>query len=146
MKPTLITCLVSLMMSASFAQTSIEKLLEPPPPPELVTEVHRREDQILIADSFGKTLYVFDLDLDTKTSACTGDCAEVWPPYILSKSEIASLKAPLGSITRTNRKVQLTYEGRPVYTYIFDRAKADILGEDVGGVWHIIQTKSDLQD
>ena len=35
--------------------------------------------------------------------------------------------------------IQLTYEGRPVYTYAFDRVKGDDHGDGIGGVWHYIE-------
>ncbi|MDD4976094.1 MAG: hypothetical protein PHY93_17190 [Bacteriovorax sp.] len=107
----------------------------------LTTQVQNDEQEKLLADSIGKTLYVFDLDAGSVTPKCTGDCAEVWPPYILSADETAHLQAPLGSIVRANKKAQLTYEGRPVYTYIFDRIVGDDHGDAIGGVWHYIELK-----
>ena len=86
---------------------------------------------------FTVTLYVFDLD-SGNTSKCVADCAEVWPPYILQATEAAALQAPLGSIVRANKKVQLTFNGKPVYTYTFDRKIGDDQGDGVGGVWHYI--------
>jgi predicted lipoprotein with Yx(FWY)xxD motif len=70
---------------------------------------------------------------------CVGDCAEQWPPYILTPEEAANLAAPLGSIVRVNNKVQLTYGGRPVYTFAFDRISGDDKGNGLGGVWHYIE-------
>lgn len=105
----------------------------------LVSEVQNDEGEVLLADSLGKTLYVFDVDLGTPTSQCVGDCAEVWPPYIITAEEAQTLVSPLGSVARTNGKLQLTRDGRPLYTYIFDRAKGDELGEGIGGVWHYIE-------
>jgi predicted lipoprotein with Yx(FWY)xxD motif len=69
---------------------------------------------------------------------CTGDCAEIWPPYILSADEAKDLQAPLGSIERANKKIQLTYNDRPVYIYAFDRMAGDDMGDGIGNVWHYI--------
>ena len=107
----------------------------------LTSVVQNDEKENLVADIYGKTLYVFDLDQGLPTPKCTGDCAEVWPPYILSSDEAANLQAPLGSIVRANKKIQLTYDGRPVYTYTFDRKLGDDQGDDVGNVWHYIEIK-----
>jgi len=107
----------------------------------LVRTVTNDEGEHLLADSFSKTLYVFDLDQHKPAPVCTGDCAEVWPPYIVTDAEAATLKAALATIARANKKLQLTYEGRPVYTYIFDRKKGDDMGDGLGGVWHYIEVK-----
>lgn len=130
MKKMMLAGLVTLMGTAAWADAS-----------NLITEVRNDEQETLIADSYGRTLYVFDLDQGAAAPKCTGDCAEIWPPYLLSADEIANLKAPLGFITRTNKKAQLTYEGRPVYTYMLDRVKGDDQGDGLGGVWHYIEVK-----
>lgn len=127
MKHLILTSLLTLLSATSFAQNS------------LITETRNDEQEILVADSIGKTLYVFDIDQGSNTSKCNADCAEVWPPYLITTAEAAGLKAPLGAVERANKKLQLTYEGRPVYTYIFDRAQGDDHGDGLGGVWHYIE-------
>ena len=123
--------LVTLLGWNSFAQVAT--------PAPLTTIVQNDEKENLVADNFERTLYVFDLDQGAAAPKCAGDCAEVWPPYILTPAEAAQLKAPLGSIVRANKKLQLTYAGRPVYSYIFDRTKGDDHGDGIGGVWHYIE-------
>ncbi|MBC7538602.1 MAG: hypothetical protein H7281_07265 [Bacteriovorax sp.] len=108
---------------------------------KLVTQVKNDEAEVLLADTFGRTLYVFDQDLGSSTSKCTADCAEVWPPYIVSAEEAAALPAGLGTVVRANKKLQLTYEGRPLYTFASDRAVGDDKGNDLGSVWHYIEIK-----
>lgn len=110
-----------------------------PSKPPLTTIGENKEQEKLLGDSIGKTLYVFDKDLNEKTSMCVGDCAEIWPPYLLTAEEVATLQAPLGYIERPNKQLQLTYNGRPVYTYAFDRIQGDDLGDGLGGIWHYIE-------
>ncbi len=105
----------------------------------LVTRVTNDEGETLVADSISRTLYVFDMDKTSTSSACNGTCAEIWPPYLLTDAEAAALQAPLGSIQRANKKLQLTYKSRPVYTYAFDRQAGDDHGDGIGGVWHYIE-------
>lgn len=107
----------------------------------LTTVVTNDENEQLVADSFERTLYVFDVDQGSNTSKCVADCAEVWPPYIVTAAEAATLQAPLGTVIRANKKLQLTYNGRPLYTYILDRQKGDDHGDGLGGVWHYIELK-----
>ena len=101
---------------------------------ELTKVVVNDENEHLVADLTNKTLYVFDLDQGKPAPACNADCAEVWPPYLVNADEKAKLVAPLGTIARANGKLQLTYDGRPVYTYAFDRKAADDQGDGLGGV------------
>ena len=107
--------------------------------PILTTQTKNDEGETLLADSTGRTLYVFDVDQGKAAPACNGNCAEVWPPYLLTPSDNVAVKAPFGTITRANKNVQLTYQGRPVYTYAFDRKTGDDQGDGIGGVWHYIE-------
>jgi predicted lipoprotein with Yx(FWY)xxD motif len=113
----------------------------PPAPPPLTTLVKNVEGEALLANSFNKTLYVFDVDQGKATSACNGGCSEIWPPYILSAAESAAVKAPFGVVQRTSQQPQLTFNGRPVYTYAFDREAGDDQGNGLGNVWHYIEQK-----
>ncbi|MBC7464652.1 MAG: hypothetical protein H7256_01550 [Bdellovibrio sp.] len=117
------------------AQTVLAEVTVTP----LTTVTHNDENESLLADSFGKTLYVFDPDQGSKSSVCIGDCAEAWPPYIVTAAEAKNLVAPLAVIERANKKLQLTYEGRPVYTYILERNPGQDLGDGIGGVWHYVE-------
>jgi predicted lipoprotein with Yx(FWY)xxD motif len=105
----------------------------------LTSQVKNDENELLLADSFSRTLYVFDLDQGQATSACNGACAELWPPYLITAQEAAALAAPFGSIKRTSQKVQLTYQNRPLYTYAPDRKVGDDQGDGVGSVWHYVK-------
>ncbi len=95
------------------------------------------EIKTVLQDSFGRSLYTFDVDSEGKSN-CNSRCAEVWPPYTLTKEEANELKAPFGQTSRNTATVQLTYQGKPVYTYFEDRTTGDFLGNGIGGVWHSI--------
>lgn len=126
----LVVGLLSLALQVNAQEVSAELVL--------TTTSVTAEGQHLLADTKGNTMYVFDLDQNKPTPACNGACAEVWPPYLLTGEEVQNLKAPLGVIVRDNKKPQLTYNGRPVYAYAFDRGAAATDGDGVGGVWHAI--------
>lgn len=108
----------------------------------LIREVYIDGQKEILADSFSRTLYVFDPDQGSEKPVCIGVCAEKWPPYALTAAEAASLQAPLGSIAREGGLTQLTYNGRPVYTFFLDRVVSDIKGDGLGGVWHLIELQS----
>lgn len=86
----------------------------------------------------GFTLYVFDADLNAPgTSTCNGACAQNWPPLA---APAGALPAPYASIVRGDRITQLTYNGRPLYTFIADAHAGDTNGDGLdafGGIWHI---------
>ena len=96
------------------------------------TETHE-----YLGTQFGQTLYTFDYD-STGKSVCNGDCAEKWPPLLVTADEAKSLAAPYGTIVRTSKLVQVTFHDKPVYTYYLDHAEGDDKGDGVGTVWHDI--------
>ena len=50
------------------------------------------------------------------TIKCTGACAAVWVPVKKSAGKDSTV-GHLGSVTRPGGKKQLTYKGRPLYTF-----------------------------
>lgn len=102
-----------------------------------VKVVEGAETHVYVGTQFGQTLYTFDLDKNG-VSACYQGCAEKWPPLLVSDAESRTLVAPLAAILRTSGFHQVTYKGRPVYTYYLDHAEGDDKGDGVGGVWHDI--------
>jgi predicted lipoprotein with Yx(FWY)xxD motif len=84
----------------------------------------------------GMTLYVFDKDKGSR-SACYGQCAENWPPYIGTAGETLPAKWKL--VERTDGATQWTYNGRPVYFHKEDLAEGDAKGDGKGGAWHVIK-------
>ena len=87
----------------------------------------------------GYTVYTFDNDTGG-TSACTGDCASIWPPLPSAGEPTGSdaVTGTLGTITRDGGATQVTYEGKPLYMYSSDPSPGDTNGDGVGGVWHVI--------
>lgn len=104
----------------------------------LVQSAKNSAGKNVLADTFHRTLYIFDVDKNG-VSACSGSCAEIWPPYIVSGTEAKSLKAPLGTTKRASNQLQLTLNGQPLYTYMLDRKAGDDFGDGIGEVWHIVE-------
>jgi predicted lipoprotein with Yx(FWY)xxD motif len=98
--------------------------------------------QILV-DSRGRTLYLFEADSGTK-SACTGVCAETWPPLRAGGKPLAGngiTASKLGTSARTDGKPQVTYNGHPLYLYTNDQHPGDVNGEGVnafGAPWYAL--------
>lgn len=93
----------------------------------------------IIADSDGKTLYMYTKDTKD-TSACYGACATNWPPLLADKIDAkddANAKL-IGYTKRTDGKMQVTYNGMPLYYYAKDTKPGDTTGQNVGGIWFVL--------
>lgn len=135
-----ITKLSGLLLAAVLTSQVYAQTEEPAPAPRPLTSITVSEmGDKLLADTVGKTLYTFDPDTNKPVPTCKGDCAEIWPPYLVTAFEAKDIKAPLGTIKRANKQLQVTHNGLPVYTYIFDRIAGHNLGENLGNVWHQIK-------
>ncbi len=89
----------------------------------------------------GMTLYLYANDLPS-ISKCYDTCAESWPPYTVSANEplVAGdgVTGDLATITRMDGSAQVTYRGRPLYFWKNDTKPGDTTGENVGGVWFVV--------
>src|SRR3954452_23844030 len=98
--------------------------------------------QILVDDK-GMTLYLFVKDTGT-SSTCYDQCATFWPPLLTTGTPQAGSGANqslLGTTTRTDGKVEVTYAGHPLYYFLKDKAPGDITGQGVngfGGLWWVL--------
>ena len=91
----------------------------------------------VIVDAQGRTLYRFTAEAQG-VPVCTGDCVGTWPPALASSASglpkhVATVKRPDGG------KLQLTYDGHPLYRYAGDQSTADANGEGVGGQWFVLK-------
>jgi predicted lipoprotein with Yx(FWY)xxD motif len=98
--------------------------------------------QILV-DSAGHTLYDFRKDQGT-TSSCYGACEAAWPPLITNGEPHASNGADgslLGVSKRKDGSEQVTYNGRPLYTFTGDKGPGEANGNNVeafGAEWYAL--------
>lgn len=97
----------------------------------------------IVVDAKGHTLYLFEKDKNGK-SACSGACAQNWPPLTVSGTPKAGsgLHAKLGTTKRSDGKRQVTYGGHPLYTFILDKGKpGSVKGEGLkafGAEWYVV--------
>jgi predicted lipoprotein with Yx(FWY)xxD motif len=97
----------------------------------------------VIANARGKTLYLFRADHGT-TSACYGACATFWPPVLTAAKPLAmtGVKASLlGTTKRKDGKLQVTYKGHPLYTFVKDTKAGMTAGEgsnNFGAKWYAL--------
>ena len=96
-----------------------------------------------LVDADGRTLYLFEKDTGT-TSTCTGACAANWPPLRTTGAPDAAGEATadqLGTTTRADGAMQVTYHGHPLYYYSGDTTPGDTNGQGVeafGAEWYAV--------
>jgi len=116
-----------LTATAALALTATAALAAPP------VEMGDTKLGQVLTDMKGMTLYTFDKD-SGDMSACNGGCAAKWPPLLAEAG--ATADGDYGLIKRDDGAMQWTYDGKPLYLWINDKAPGDTTGDGVGGVWH----------
>lgn len=96
----------------------------------------------ILTNAQGMTLYYFTPD-STTISACTGGCAQAWPPLLFtgsgSPSAASTLSGTLTAVTTGNGN-QVEYNGHLLYTYAADTAPGQTKGEGLFGKWFVATT------
>ncbi len=97
--------------------------------------------QILV-DERGMTLYRFTNDAPN-VSNCVAQCAVNWPPLLVAQGgevEIDDMdeEGLISTITRADGSFQVAYKGQPLYYWINDAQPGDTTGQNVGGVWFVV--------
>lgn len=108
----------------------------------------------VLTDSAGKTLYFTDQEAGGKV-LCTADCVRIWIPLtVTSESVSGGVPGKLATVKRPdNGKLQVTYDGKPLYTFQQDSGPGDAKGNSVkdsfGGTefsWHAATTGGSAPD
>jgi predicted lipoprotein with Yx(FWY)xxD motif len=86
----------------------------------------------------GKTLYVFDGDLENAMSQCVDTCATNWPPVTATADGIKNIPG-LSLVERGDGSMQVAYLGRPLYTFIQDESAGEIKGDAFNNVWWAVK-------
>jgi predicted lipoprotein with Yx(FWY)xxD motif len=101
----------------------------------------------ILVDGEGMSLYVFMADTqDSGTSTCGDDdgCATEWPPLTTEGDPVAGEGVDatlLGTITRDDGSLQVTYNGWPLYLFEEDAVAGDTNGQGIdefGGLWFLV--------
>lgn len=88
------------------------------------------------------------------TLPCTDACAEEWPPFLSDGDPTAGEGVDaslLGTTTRDDGSVQVTYNGWPLYYYKDDEASGDTNGQGIeppdeeafGGSWYVVSPEGE---
>ncbi|WP_382304590.1 hypothetical protein [Herbiconiux sp. UC225_62] len=91
----------------------------------------------IVVDGKGMTAYFFDKDTaGSGTSACTGDCAKLWPAIESATTTpvVDGVSGTVATIKGVDGGNQITIDGRPIYTFANDKKPGDVAGQGVGGI------------
>jgi predicted lipoprotein with Yx(FWY)xxD motif len=112
-----------------------------------VISVKTAEFGTILADAKGMALYTATGDTATQ-SGCTGGCLTAWPPLLLPAGQSQPVAGPgvtgLGIFMRSEG-VQVTYHGKPLYTWFKDTSPGQVTGQgvvDSGGTWFVATVTS----
>jgi predicted lipoprotein with Yx(FWY)xxD motif len=107
-------------------------------PDQTVMLAHTTAHGLYLTDTRGMTLYTFTKDTPG-TSACTGACIGLWPPFNTTPIEPPSFVkiADFGTVNREDGLNQLSYMDRPLYYYSKDINPGDTNGEGFNNAWYV---------
>jgi predicted lipoprotein with Yx(FWY)xxD motif len=101
-----------------------------------VKEGHALGNTVLVSRA-GLTLYSLSAETNGRF-ICTGSCLSLWHPLVVHHGQKPTGHSGLQTIRRSGGQTQVTYKGKPLYTFSGDHKRGDAKGEgfkDVG-VWH----------
>ena len=85
----------------------------------------------------GLTLYSLSVETRGRFICADQSCLSLWKPLVVPKGTTPTGALHLGTVRRPDGRIQVSYRGRPVYTFTQDRKPGDVKGngfKDVG-VW-----------
>lgn len=91
----------------------------------------------ILTNTKGRTLY--SLSAETKGKfICTGACLSVWHPLVVPATVKPKGPVKLGTIERPDGRTQVTFKGRPLYSFSGDTKSGEANGEGIKdvGTWH----------
>lgn len=103
---------------------------------------------MVLVNSQGLTLYEFQKDHGDESS-CYGACEHFWPPLLTEGEPQPSNGASaskLGTIERKNGTMQVTYAGRPLYTFAEDTKPGEAKGNNLdnfGAEWYALNSSGE---
>lgn len=109
-------------------------------------KLHRTGLGEVLVNPSGRTLYHITTE-DHGGIHCTGTCAQLWPPFLVDKGTKLvrghGMHGHLGTISRgSDKKVQVTYNKLPLYTYSGDSKAGQTHGQGFAKLWYVVKTNT----
>ena len=90
------------------------------------------------------SLYTLSAETRGRFICTTKFCLSLWTPLVVARGTTPTGAKLLGTIRRPDGRTQVTYRGRPVYTFNQDTEPGDVEGngfKDVG-IWRVATPKA----
>jgi predicted lipoprotein with Yx(FWY)xxD motif len=90
----------------------------------------------ILTTTKGRTLYSLSAENNGKF-ICTASCLSTWHPLLVPAGVKPKGPVKLGTIERPEGKTQVTFKGRPLYSFAGDSKPGDVNGESIKdvGTW-----------
>ncbi|HET9164177.1 MAG TPA: hypothetical protein VFN89_12145 [Solirubrobacterales bacterium] len=106
----------------------------------VVKEVRSRGRKLL-ATTGGRTLYSLSVETHGRF-VCTesSGCRSLWHPLTIAAGVVPKGPVKLGTVHRPDGGIQVTFRGRPLYTFAGDKKRGQTKGDGLKdvGVWHAV--------
>jgi predicted lipoprotein with Yx(FWY)xxD motif len=91
----------------------------------------------ILTTKAGRTLYSLSVETNGHFT-CVGSCLSVWHPLFVSPNVKPTGPVKLGTVKRPEGKLQVTYKGKPLYSFGGDMKAGETNGEGIKdvGTWH----------
>ena len=102
----------------------------------------------VLFDANGQVVYVFEIDGRNRSACESAECVEAWPPVLTREPPSAGAGADknlLATIRRSDGRLQVTYNGRPLYFYEHE-SPDEIKCHNVdlhGGLWWVVTPRGE---
>jgi predicted lipoprotein with Yx(FWY)xxD motif len=95
----------------------------------------------ILTTTMGHTLYSLSAETNGRF-ICTGACTSTWRPLVVPAGVKPTGPVKLGTIERSDGKTQVTFKGRPLYSFAGDSKAGEVKGEGIKdvGTWHAAVT------
>jgi predicted lipoprotein with Yx(FWY)xxD motif len=91
----------------------------------------------ILTTNAGRTLYSLSVEKKGRF-ICTGPCLSIWHPLTVAAGVTPMGPVKLGTVKRPDGRTQVTYKGRPLYSFGGDTKPGQVNGEGIKdvGTWH----------
>jgi predicted lipoprotein with Yx(FWY)xxD motif len=91
----------------------------------------------ILTTKAGRTLYSLSVETNGHFT-CTGSCLLTWHPLVIAPGVKPTGPVRLGTVKRPDGRLQVTYKGKPLYSFGGDTKAGETNGEGIEdvGTWH----------
>jgi predicted lipoprotein with Yx(FWY)xxD motif len=105
---------------------------------------HAIGKKVLVTRSTGMTLYSLSAETHGRFICKDMTCMSLWHPLTVAKGTKPTGASHLATVRRPDGRTQVTFNGKPLYTFVQDKKPGQAKGEgfkDVG-TWHVASLSS----